>query len=690
VKLWAKILLGFIAAGVIAVAGAVVALKVLFPPERIKEIAVKKLVSELGREIKLAEASIGLGGVSLKKLEVSEVPNFKAGTAATLESLSLKVDWHPLIVEKEFRVTELFVDGLALSVVAREDGSLNLGDKPKNTAGKAGKPTRPATARPSPSPKRPDHAAGAPKFSLDRLEVTNGSIRYKDLKNKTEASVSGLGIAASDVGFSDPFELDLGAQFDYGGKKGRLDFAGTLDPRSGDLEQAGVAIKGLQLLWEGKQYNLAGELRPASAPKGLLTVKLPPLEAGGVSIPMLQGSLKASYTGGLLALRGLDLRGDGASLSGDVLQTRTGWKLSGVNAALEGFSIRLDGSYAETDLDLRLRSEKVDLKAARRWAKALAEAKAEGAASIDLVLKGPPSAPAVSGAAGLTQASFASSGQTLSELDGKVNFTPKRVDATLDGKLNGSPLDVNFSASGYRGNRPKIALRGTLAKLDLEKFLQTKKTSPGTSADETAGESGKEKEPSKTYIDAEGSIEIGSIAHPQFNASTTTMNWDLRRLGDDLSKLDGKVAFRVGEGKFDDLKKLGAASPAAKIVLLPLIIIQSVSGVPLLPNFDNVTFTEIVGDYAIAKGLMTVNKSHLDANVAHVARSPRESEIERQRRENPDRVQGPGHDGRPESPTRRLHGPQTAPGGQSPQAGRKPAQKPIPLSRPKASLRGSA
>ncbi len=598
-KTWQKIILGLAATGTLALIGIVVALKILFPPDRIKEIAVSKLEESLGREVKLAKASIGLGGVTLNDLEISEIPNFKAGTVASLKSLSVALEWKPLIFEKDIRVTNLSIDAIDVNVIVKKEEK--------------------AVKKEGPAPTSKSKSAETPQFLLAKLSISNGKVAYRDETTGTSASLSNLNFKSSEITPSKPFPLEVSADFNYGKTKGSIDFSGTIDPQKGDLEKAGAIIDSLDLVWDGMKYAMSGELKPAAAPAGDLTVTLPAMEAGGLNIPMLKGTLHAKYKDELISITKMNLKGDGASLNGSVFQTKSGWKLKKLTADLEGIAATLDGLYSEKEIDLRVQSGELNLEAAHRWVPALKEAAATGMASIDVTAKGKTQSPALTGDVTLNDASLTSSGQVLSKLNGELSFTPKKIDAALKGALNAAPFDVKGAVSDYRGNHPKVSLNGTLTKLDLSKLPESKK---GHAKAGTKGEPTGEKEAAlKMLADAEGTITIGAITHPRFQASKSTMKWDLKNIGSDLSKLDGVVAFNVGAGKFDDLKQLGASNPMVKMVLLPIMIIQKVAGlvkVPAFPSFDKVQFSEIVGDYVVTKGIMTVKKSHLASNVADV------------------------------------------------------------------------
>ena len=65
--------------GALVLAAAAVALKIFFPPERVRALIVEKAQEALHREVRLHDVSLGLfSGVSLNGLEISEAPDFKA------------------------------------------------------------------------------------------------------------------------------------------------------------------------------------------------------------------------------------------------------------------------------------------------------------------------------------------------------------------------------------------------------------------------------------------------------------------------------------------------------------------------------------------------------------------------------------------------------------------------------------
>ncbi|MBI4349534.1 MAG: hypothetical protein HY553_22050, partial [Elusimicrobia bacterium] len=67
---------------VLAAAGAGLFLYVkrAYPPERLRALAVAKIEPALGRKLRLAKIDLSLRGIEIEGLEVSEAPDFSAGT----------------------------------------------------------------------------------------------------------------------------------------------------------------------------------------------------------------------------------------------------------------------------------------------------------------------------------------------------------------------------------------------------------------------------------------------------------------------------------------------------------------------------------------------------------------------------------------------------------------------------------
>lgn len=251
---------------------------------------------------------------------------------------------------------------------------------------------------------------------------------------------------------------------------------------------------------------------------------------------------------------------------------------------------------------------------------ALAEYAVSGKADLDVKVAGRPDAPELAGTGRVTGLGATVSGLAVTEAALTLSFDPKRVKAALSGKLAGAAVALDVDAKDY-AKTPDVRVTGKLASLDLTSWAARKEPAPPLSGSAPAG-APQGKAAADKPLSTSGRLEVGPVKHPNFQAESAVFDWALTGITPDLGALGGKATLKVGKGRFDDLAKFGSKHPLLKAALFPLIVLQKTAGIvklPLpLPNFDKVAFSEITGDYAFAKGLMTVKESHMDAGGSYV------------------------------------------------------------------------
>src|SRR5258708_29640161 len=77
-------------------AAATVGLRIAFPPAKLRKLVEEQIRIRTGREAELGAVHLGLSGLTLEQLRLSEVPNFKAGTFLTAQGVHLEWSWRTI------------------------------------------------------------------------------------------------------------------------------------------------------------------------------------------------------------------------------------------------------------------------------------------------------------------------------------------------------------------------------------------------------------------------------------------------------------------------------------------------------------------------------------------------------------------------------------------------------------------
>ena len=110
------------------VAIAALALALLFPPARLKAMVADQLHHALAREVRFADASLGLWPpvrLTVRRPELAEPGGFARGAAFSADAVDLDLDVFALLSRK-LRVRRLTIEHPALHLLLRADGGTNL------------------------------------------------------------------------------------------------------------------------------------------------------------------------------------------------------------------------------------------------------------------------------------------------------------------------------------------------------------------------------------------------------------------------------------------------------------------------------------------------------------------------------------------------------------------------------------
>lgn len=280
-RFWLKMAALAVVIGALGLGAALVALKALFPEPKARAYAVEAARRQLGREVRLERIDIGLTGLHLQGLALSERPDFGAGTFLSVGTFSLRPSWRALL-RRKLVVISASADGLKLRVVKNADGSFNY-----DTLASSGAASAPAQAPAAPA-ERPD-------LDIRRLRVANGAVEYLDAATGASWAVSDLALKLDGFSLAEPFDLD--ASLRARGKAGDrpvdavLAFAGTVDLARGARDKFKVEFKRLSVEQEGWKLTAKGKAAGLDATEASLEAAL---TASGKTLLRASGTLKAS------------------------------------------------------------------------------------------------------------------------------------------------------------------------------------------------------------------------------------------------------------------------------------------------------------------------------------------------------------------------------------------------------------
>ena len=172
---------------VVLLAAGLVTLKVMFPPEKLKAMAVSYTKENFHREISFDDVSFNLIGVTLNNFALSEESSFEQGTFVKANKLQVKVALKPLF-QKKIEVSTVVLDGLEINVIKQADGTFNFDSLT-------------AAVSSAPEQAQEEQAASAPMnldLTIGKITITDCAFSYKDLQSGMNAYVDRLNLEIRD------------------------------------------------------------------------------------------------------------------------------------------------------------------------------------------------------------------------------------------------------------------------------------------------------------------------------------------------------------------------------------------------------------------------------------------------------------------------------------------------------------
>ena len=253
-----------IGAVVLAMSGVLVltVLNVNFLVRRNKDYLIGQVEQALGRKITVDKIEVTLTpvGARLVNFAMADDPAFSA--AAFLRAKDLQVDLRllPLLIG-QFRLKRLVLESPVITIVRDARGQYNFASNARNE--KSDRESADISKNAS------DRKQDRQLFLVASLNVSDGTLRYRDLKNGSELTATLINLKVNDFEWDEPFDIQLEAA--VMAAKHNLKFKSRVGPIAGNRDYRDVPLDGdirADALDLGKVNNAMPQLRKA-LPKAL-------------------------------------------------------------------------------------------------------------------------------------------------------------------------------------------------------------------------------------------------------------------------------------------------------------------------------------------------------------------------------------------------------------------------------------
>lgn len=199
--------------------GAIAVVPFFINADTFREPLQRKLSERLGRDVQLGELRLSLfgGRVSADRIVIQEDPNFGEQPFLTAESLSIGIQWKPILFDNRLIVEDVEIHSPSLRLLQNDRMAWNI-----SSLGK----------RPAPEPVAPPAAEPVETEPLDlsiqRLRLSNGSVLLLTAgKGARPVTISGLDGSLEDIAARSAMPLSLKGVLE---PKAEFSVVGTLGP----------------------------------------------------------------------------------------------------------------------------------------------------------------------------------------------------------------------------------------------------------------------------------------------------------------------------------------------------------------------------------------------------------------------------------------------------------------------------
>lgn len=609
-----KIILILFALFIVFVVGALFALKIFFPIEKVKAQVQEQVKNKLNREIDFKDISLSFKGLKVQDFALSEKSTFKEGTFISAQKAEAEIDLKALL-HKQIKIEKIGLENLTINIIKYKDGKFNFDDLMSNK-------------QETSAQQEAQQESSLVEISAKQLYTKDASITYSDEDTEMKFSINNLNIQIDDFDLSKDFSVIISCLNKIKTPalildpvlfklESKVNLAGLDMPKAqADITDLLVAYKDSSLNFNGfiadfanPQINLTGSL------KGIDDKLIKNLTQGDItpfSVPVVNMILSAKAN---LEKSTLDISQVKASIGNSYIKTR---------ASLD---------YAKKDMEF---SSNTNLSISLDEIALIAKETLESFA-----LKGTIS--------GNINASQGKALNVKGNLEAK-NLGAKIFDHNLEntsgtitirslkdistnkwaGTLDNSPWDLTLAYKKAKNTDIDLSFymkKFTLQDINFETLLSEDKsteeqeTSPSNKQQEEKNSSAIQTAPAELY-NLKADITIDQIENNVLTANNFIVKAEVKDFDTSLAQAQGTLSFSTKEGEIRDIDKLMSSSKILKVMFTSLKIVQKAFNFAKLDNSSItngiIKYSIIDASYALKDGVVDIIKSDINSDLTVV------------------------------------------------------------------------
>ena len=596
----------------VLILGAIIALKIMFPMEKIKAQLQEQVKSKINREIDFKDVSLSLKGISITDFALSEKTTFKDGTFISAQKASAQVDLKALL-HKQIKIDTIGLENLTINIIKYKDGKFNFDDLISKDQTTQSSETKQAES-------------SLIDISAKQVYTKDAVINFNDETAEMKFSINNLNIQVDNFDYNDDFSVLLSCSNKIKTAAFTLDSVlfkveAIINLAGLDMPKAQADITDFSISYEDSSLNLTGLIADFSNPQGNLTGTLSGLddklvkhfvqgEITPFSVPLINMILSAKVN---LENNTLDISQAKASIGNSYIKTKGSVDYSKQDISFNS-DTNISVSLDEVSLIAKETLQAFDLKGTITGnINALQEKTLKVKGNLDFKNIG-----------------AKIFNKNLEKTSGKVEIKSLNDISTNKwlGNLDGEPWNLTLAYKKQKNTNIDLSFymkKFTLQDINFEKLFE-KKSSEEENSDSAQqnNQEAKTEEKNQTsdLYNLKADIVIDQIENNVLTANNFVINADIKDFEPSLAKAQGTLNFSTKDGEIRDIDKLMASSKMLKVMFTSVKVVQKAFN---FAKLDNTTITNgiikyslINASYTLKDGVLGIVKSDIDSDLSVV------------------------------------------------------------------------